>query len=169
MSAKTLDLDAMFERRTIPEPNTGCLLWIGDYVTQGYGRVKVCGRRYLAHRLMYIHKIGPIPEGLHVLHKCDTPSCCNPAHLEVGTRSKNICDMFRRGRRVQKLKSHCPHGHELTPENTIIRRYAGATKTIEARVCRVCRSLEKARSYRRIKKKLGYKKRPYKTKYFDCA
>jgi hypothetical protein len=26
--------------------------------------------------------VGEIPEGHHLHHTCETPGCCNPAHLE---------------------------------------------------------------------------------------
>jgi hypothetical protein len=42
---------------------------------------------------------GPITNGLHILHSCDTPSCVNPAHLRAGTVKENMADREARGRR----------------------------------------------------------------------
>jgi hypothetical protein len=41
---------------------------------------------------------GLIPAGLVVMHTCDNPECCNPAHLQAGTQQKNIADMHAKGR-----------------------------------------------------------------------
>ncbi len=63
----------------------------------GYGRIRH-GNDTLAHRLAWKIYHGEIATGLCVLHKCDTPSCVNPAHLFLGTYSDNIADMDRKGR-----------------------------------------------------------------------
>jgi predicted amino acid dehydrogenase len=36
-----------------------------------------------------------------VLHRCDTPRCCNPAHLFLGTQLDNIADATAKGRVAQ--------------------------------------------------------------------
>jgi hypothetical protein len=84
---------------TVPEPNTGCLLWLGAVCKSGYGRIASSsgGSPVLAHRIAYECAHGPIGRR-HLCHRCDTPSCVNPEHLFVGTQRDNIRDMFRKGR-----------------------------------------------------------------------
>jgi hypothetical protein len=52
------------------------------------------------HRLMYQFAYGNIRPEDWVLHKCDVPRCCNPAHLFLGDHAANMADMMRKGRRA---------------------------------------------------------------------
>lgn len=89
-----------------------CWVWSGPRFTDfGYGRVRVNGREIHAHRCAHELFIGPIPDGLEVLHKCDNPPCVNPAHLYSGTQQQNMDDKVRRGRAAtadRNGKRTCP-------------------------------------------------------------
>jgi len=52
----------------------------------------------MAHRLAWEYAVGPIPEGMKVLHSCDNPPCCRPDHLFLGTQSDNMKDAAGKGR-----------------------------------------------------------------------
>lgn len=85
-----------FIDRAIPEPMSGCWLWLGPVTCDGYG--KQGGR--LAHRISWEIWRGEVPRGLHVLHRCDTACCVNPDHLFLGTHADNMADMRKKGRRL---------------------------------------------------------------------
>jgi hypothetical protein len=99
-SEETVTADWLFQR-SMPEPNTGCLLWIGTTPCRhGYGRIRVIGRTspVLVHRIAFELAHGPIPAGMKVCHCCDTPACLNPDHLFLGTQRDNLRDMYDKGR-----------------------------------------------------------------------
>jgi hypothetical protein len=60
-----------------------------------------------AHRVAYELKFGPIPDGMHVLHKCDVPLCVNPDHLFLGTNDDNHADCVTKNR--QSKGEHRPN------------------------------------------------------------
>lgn len=75
-----------------------CWPFTGKPNCNGYGILNYGGKRILAHRISSIMVDGPIPNGICVLHHCDNPPCCNPAHLFRGTRVDNNADMRAKGR-----------------------------------------------------------------------
>jgi hypothetical protein len=98
----------------------GCWLWQSWIGTHGYGHYWLDHHVRQAHRVAYELAVGPIPEGLQIDHLCRVRHCVRPDHLEAVTRLENV----RRGKsgEWQRSKTHCPQGHEFTPENTRLTR-----------------------------------------------
>lgn len=76
----------------------GCWEWIGAIDRGGYGAINFEGKVRKAHRLSHELFKGPIPEDLHICHKCDNRKCVNPEHLFPGTRFDNMQDCVQKGR-----------------------------------------------------------------------
>lgn len=79
------------------EKTDSCWIWKGHKDRKGYGKTKLSGKRFGAHRLSYLYHVCD-PLDMHVLHKCDNPICVNPDHLFLGTHSDNMRDMSSKGR-----------------------------------------------------------------------
>ena len=109
------------------DKSSGCWLWTAYRNTEGYGVFTRFGRSTNsegAHRVSYIISSGAeIPNGMHVLHKCDNPSCVNPDHLYLGGNIENSRDRKERGRVKSilgdnnNIKTHCPAGHIYSGNN----------------------------------------------------
>lgn len=93
-----------FDAKWKLDERSGCWLWTATRTNPrrgaGYGRISSGARLIVAHRVAWELFRGPIPEGLRVLHACDTPPCVNPEHLFVGTQADNIRDMRAKGRLI---------------------------------------------------------------------
>lgn len=75
-----------------------CWMWCGAVDARGYGRIsKRTFPVQKAHQMAFLLAAGKIPKGKHVLHKCNTPGCCNPFHLYTGTHQRNMADALRDG------------------------------------------------------------------------
>jgi hypothetical protein len=112
----------------------GCIEFTGACMPNGYGRIALGGQGGgvgLAHRVAWELANGPIPEDLHVCHRCDNPPCCNPAHLFLGTRSDNMRDSVSKRRDRHGRRTSCKNGHLYDEANT---RWSPSG----SRVCRAC-------------------------------
>jgi len=85
-----------FWRFVDPQPGE-CWEWKGGKTRGNYGAFED-GQECRAHRVSWHMHNGPVPEGMHVLHRCDNPPCVNPEHLFLGTRSDNMRDAVAKGR-----------------------------------------------------------------------
>lgn len=122
-----------FDAKFIPEPNSGCWLWVGALFKSGYGAFRKDGKASYAHRVSYeLYKKTPIPSGLHLDHLCRVTCCVNPDHLEPVTPGENS----GRGNAglEQSKRTHCPYGHAYDDVNT----YRNSSRI--NRECRACRT-----------------------------
>ena len=132
---------------------TSCWLWSGAVCKDGYGRIGFYsgGKQFYTrtHRIAWEITYGEIPPGLMVLHICDTPACCNPAHLRLGTNDDNVADMLAKGRQatgensgasklsaedVRRIRHEYAEGREKYAE--IAKRFGVAAATVGAIVTR---------------------------------
>ncbi len=96
---KPIPVETRFWRHVVR--TGGCWLWTGAKFTDGYGKIRLdrASKKYIsAHRLSWQIAYGQVPQGLSVLHQCDTPACVRPDHLFLGTQTDNCMDMMEKGR-----------------------------------------------------------------------
>lgn len=91
---------ARFEAKLKRDDETGCLIFTGSRMTHyPYGQIRIDYKLYLAHRVAFFAAGGvTTDEKPYVLHSCDNPGCCEPAHLYAGTLQRNMWDRTARGR-----------------------------------------------------------------------
>jgi HNH endonuclease len=99
----------------------GCWDWKGIKNKAGYGRMTRGRQNFiLAHRFSFERFVGPIPEGMHVLHNCDNPSCPRPDHLFPGTDLDNVHDMLAKGRNGKNYnRGEANSAARLTAEDVV--------------------------------------------------
>lgn len=78
-----------------------CWWWTSTRNEDGYGHFGIGKKCEKAHRVAWWLVNSPIPEGMQVLHRCDSPSCVNPKHLFLGYNSDNVADKVAKGRQAK--------------------------------------------------------------------
>ena len=92
-----------------------CWPWTGRRSDRGYGQFATSEKNIRAHRYALELSGVMVPADSVVMHVCDNPPCCNPAHLRVGTALDNNRDMVAKGRAV-RLRGAANHNTKLTTE-----------------------------------------------------
>lgn len=149
----------IFEAFIIPEPMSGCLIWLGGQSRNGYGYATYNGRQEGTHRIAWRINKGPIPYGMSVLHKCDNKLCTNCDHLFLGTHADNMRDMRIKGRdNHAKGQDHCRA--KLSEEDVIAIMQDERSSTILARIYGVrhqsITSIKRRETWRHVTDRLGY-------------
>jgi len=141
--------DQCYNRNTLPLPTwssddilrflakinrrstTECWEWSANK-HEGYGRFRVGGRNgalYMATRLIWRLTYGTDPVGQLVLHHCDNPGCCNPAHLFIGSDADNNHDKEAK-RRGQHPKGE-KNGLAKLSEEDVRRIYLSSERSVD--------------------------------------
>lgn len=103
MPPKAMDPWARISRKlAISGGPESCWEWQGYRTPLGYGLTHLCadGKRKTVsvHRTVYALLTGrELTRDVHLLHQCDNPPCCNPAHLREGDHLQNMAERKTRG------------------------------------------------------------------------
>ncbi len=86
---------------------TACWPWVAGTFSDGYGTFRAAGHSYRSSRLAFLFTGGVLTDDKpHVLHHCDNPPCCRPAHLFAGNDRDNAQDAARKGRKPRGEQHH---------------------------------------------------------------
>jgi hypothetical protein len=96
-SAKHCSPDCYIHASVEVDVRTGCKLWKGSLDSKGRPHAHWGGKRRKAYILAFELAGGVLPEGKLLRHLCNSPHCCNPDHLKVGTHVENMADKAASG------------------------------------------------------------------------
>lgn len=151
-----LDGLEFIEACSVPEPNTGCWLWLGSmHGKYGWVNPDIFGEM-AAHRYALKSKLGDIGD-MWALHKCDQPSCVNPDHLYAGTVIENNQDKVSRGR----SKNGDLRGEQLTQSKLTVSQ----VKFIREN----CKARDPYWGFREVAKRMGVSKQTVASAFYGIS
>lgn len=114
--------------------------------TNGHRRVRLCHEGDVeqagVHQLVMLAFVGPVPEGMEVLHGDDVKTNNALSNLRYGTRSENMLDRIANGINPRVNQTHCVNGHSFSADNTRQWSRNGRPR----RICKTCQREAKRRS-----------------------
>lgn len=130
MTETTLETAIKWQDNYIPEPNSGCWIWLGETFA-GYGKIrKNRHQSRFAHRMFYALHKGHVPSDLFVCHHCDNKVCVNPDHLFLGTRQDNAQDMIKKGLWPKRFGEAAPNVRLTRAQVRAIRSATGRQRDV---------------------------------------
>ena len=147
MPTKDITLADLLERLDRSGGPEACWPWTMARDRRGYGRGGTHRGTFLAHRKVYLLSGGsPAPV---VMHLCNNPPCCNPAHLRGGTQAENVAYTAKSGRHAFHVNPDAPargarHGRHTHPEATARGEGSGTHKLTEAQALAIMARPESA-------------------------
>lgn len=118
-------------------PREECWKWLGTVSARPYFN------KVPATHAVWSTFGNDLPDEYHLHHLCGTAWCVNPWHLRPLLAEEH----YRNHALSRRRSTHCPNGHEWTPENTAFRK--GRGQYIPRRDCRACARERMARARRR--------------------
>ncbi|WP_412033701.1 NUMOD4 motif-containing HNH endonuclease [Mycobacterium sherrisii] len=119
-----------------PTPNRNGYLRVG---LKRDGRL----RNHFVHKLVLEAFVCARPEGMECCHADNDRANNRLTNLRWDTRAANVADIVRSGFLFNAQKTHCPAGHEYSPQNTRI--------VSGRRTCVLCRREQSKLSMRRAR------------------
>lgn len=147
-----LDVARFYEKIHI-DKSSECWNWKGKPSSDGYGRMGIDYKVYLAHRVSYVLKYGEPPPHMVIDHVCRNRICINPDHLEVVSLEENIRrgvgpERMRESSDAKAQRTHCKNGHPFSGYNLSLND--------RQRLCKTChRQWQKDFRARKKAKELG--------------
>jgi hypothetical protein len=153
--------DLLLLAKTVQRRPDGHLWFPDDQYSDARGRilVSVYGLRVTLARWLWEATTGKSLDGMFLIKQCDKFGCQNPNHYKasphprdyvIPTRSEGPAKPTSQDR--NRAKTHCPQGHEYTPDNTYThKRRNGAV----SRYCRICRRVRNAARRRKDQPNAG--------------
>lgn len=147
-----MDFWSFVDKGGPPHPvlGTPCWVWTGRRDRKNYGNGT---RGKLSHRDAWERHTGEDPGRMCVLHKCDNPPCCNPAHLFLGTKADNVRDMMNKRRNGYGIGES--HGSRTHPESRARGERSGSARLTTDAVHAIRRDAVSGRSHGLIAKDYG--------------